>query len=105
MLFQIIEGVKEFLAANAALIALVLAIVEYVKRAVLAQNFPWMKDWYITAFAFVVSFLFAIPEAGFPAIGADPVTYIANSIGIGLVTTGVYKVSSTIAKKVRSIDG
>jgi hypothetical protein len=100
MLFQIVEGVKEFLAANAALIALVLTIVEYVKRAVLAQNFTWMKDWYITAFAFAVSFLFAIPADGFSAIGADPVTYIANSIGIGLVATGVYKVGATLVRKV-----
>ena len=99
MLLQIVNGVKDFLAANAVLLALVFAIVEYAKRLILAQNFPWMKDWYITAFAFVVSFLFGIPEAGFSAIGADPVMYIANSIGIGLVTTGVYKVGSTLAKK------
>ncbi len=99
MLFQIIESVEKWLSANAALIALVFAVVEYVKQAVLAKNFPWMKDWYITAFAFVVSFVFAIPEAGFSAIGADPVIYIANSIGLGLVTTGVYKMGSALIRK------
>ena len=98
MLFDIVQSTMDFLEANPALIALVLAIVEYVKRWV--QDQTWYKDWYVTIFAFVVSFLFAIPAEGFA--GLDWVMYIAHGFGLGLVATGVYKVGSTLVRKVNT---
>ena len=95
MLLQIVQSTIEFLETSAPLIAVVMAIVEYVKRVV--QDQEWYVGWYMTIFAFVVSFLFAIPEAGF--VGIDWVMYIAHGIGLGLVATGIYKVSSTVVRK------
>ena len=94
MLFVIINEAGKFLADNPMLIAMILAIVEYVKRW--TANVGWVKPEYLTIFGFVLGFLFAIPEAGFAAI--IPLAYVAQSVALGLVATGLFKVGSTLAK-------
>ena len=95
MLFVIINEAGKFLADNPMLIAMILAIVEYVKRW--TANVAWVKPEYLTVFGFVLGFLFAIPEVGFVAI--VPIVYVSQSIALGLVATGIFKVGSTLASK------
>lgn len=89
----------EFLEANAILIALLMTLVQYLKP--LLQQFVWYKGWMVTVGAFVLSFLLAIPENGF--VGIDVALYIVQSIGLGLVATGIYKVGEGLAYKAMSI--
>ena len=51
-----------FLAANAASVALIMSIVQYVKLQVNAL--PWYKGEYMTALGFLLGFMFAIPVGG-----------------------------------------
>ena len=87
-----------FLQENGVLIALLMAIVEYVKRWVNDQ--PWYEGWMMTSFAFVVSVFLAIPETGF--VGIDWFVYAAEVVGLFVVSTGLYKVSETVVRKVIS---
>ena len=95
MFLELYNAMVEFLQGNVVLVALLMAIVEYVKRAISGQE--WVEAWMITAFAFALGFVLAIPEAGFVDLAiAD---YIAHSIGLGLVATGVYKIGETLVRK------
>lgn len=95
MLFVIINEAAKFIAENAALVAMILVIVEYVKRW--TAPLPWFKPAYMTALGFVLGFLFAVPEAGLAAI--EPVSFIAQGIALGGVATGLFKVGSSLAEK------
>ena len=98
MFFEIINKAGEFIAANPALVAMIIVIVEYVKRW--TENMLWFKSVYMTVLGFLLGFLFAVPEAGFGAI--EPVSFIAQGIALGGVATGLFKVGSTLA---RTADG
>ena len=94
MVFEIINNVSKFIADNPALIAMVVVVVEYVKRWV--EPMPWYKSVYMTVLGFALGFAFAIPSAGFA--GIDPVLYVTQSIALGGVATGLFKVGSTFAR-------
>jgi len=96
MLFVIINEAAKFIAENPALVAMIIVIVEYVKRWV--SPLPWYKPVYMTAFGFLLGFLFAVPAAGFGAI--EPVSFVAQGIALGGVATGLFKVGSSLAEKV-----
>ena len=95
MLALLIEKMQSFLLANAALIIIVMSIVEYVKRWV--ESSPWYKPEFMTAFGFILGFAFAIPATGF--VGIAWTDFVAQGFGLGLVATGIYKVGSTLASK------
>ena len=92
MILELFYMMVEFLEANAILIALLMAVVEYVKLGI--QQYDWYQGWMGTLLAFVLGFLFAIPPAGF-----DLVPFIVHGIGLGLVATGVYKVGEGLFRK------
>jgi len=91
MVLHMFEAMVEFIESNPLVIALVMAIVQYVKQAV--QGYDWYKGWHVTAFAFALAFLFAIPAEGFVLF-----EFIASGLGLGLVATGLYDVIRDIAK-------
>ena len=94
MLFVIINEAGKFIADNPALIAMIIVIVEYVKRW--TENLAWFKPQYMTLLGFLLGFLFAVPEAGFLAI--EPVTFIAQGIALGGIATGLFKVGNSFAR-------
>jgi hypothetical protein len=98
MLFVIINEAGKFIAENPALIAMIIVIVEYVKRW--TENAPWFKPEYMTALGFLLGFLFAVPEAGLSAI--EPITFISQGVALGGIATGLFKVGNTLA---RTADG
>lgn len=95
MFMQYILSGADFIEQNMGMVLYVLGIVEYVKRFV--TGYSWYRGEYMTAFGFLLGFLFAIPASGL--VGVDPLLYIAHSISIGLVATGVYKVGDTLVQK------
>ena len=98
MLFMIINEAGNFIAENPALVAMIIVIVEYVKRW--TQDAVLFKSEYMTALGFLLGFLFAVPEAGFGAI--EPISFIAQGIALGGVATGLFKVGNSFA---RTADG
>jgi len=86
----------QFLSENVVLIGLLMSIVQYVK--IQAQGFEWYQGWMTTVFAFVLSFVLAIPAEGFADFNVP--VYIVHAIGLGLVATGLYKVGNDLASTV-----
>jgi hypothetical protein len=95
MVMEFINTMSNFIQSHPALVVMVLAVVEYIKRAL--SPIEWMRPEYITAVAFIVGVLFAIPMTGFE--GIVWLDFIAQGFGLGLVATGLYKVSETISRK------
>lgn len=95
-MYYILQGI-EFIEMNPAMVFYMMGIVEYVKRFV--SNYPWYRGLYMTIFGFALGFLFAIPESGFARV-VDPLLYASQSIALGLVATGIYKVSETLVRKI-----
>ena len=83
----------KFLSENIVLIGLLMSIVQYAK--IQAQNYDWYQGWMATVFAFVLSFVLAIPVEGFANF--DIPVYIVHAVGLGLVATGLYKVGDDIS--------
>ena len=75
----------EFIKAYPQVVLLLMAIVQKVKEFI--KDKPWYKGWYMTIFAFVIAFLFAIPAQGFEVI-----PFIAGGLGLGLISTGLYDI-------------
>ena len=94
MLFVIINEAGKFIADNPALIAMIIVIVEYVKRW--TKPLSWFKPICMTALGFLLGFLFAVPEAGLGAI--EPITFVAQGIALGGVATGLFKVGNSFAR-------
>ena len=91
MILNIVLNAIEFVETNAVLVAVVMAIMGYVKQN-LSQ---FLQGWKLTLAAFVISFLFAIPEGGI----ADPAQFAFNGFLLGLIATGVYKTGQNIVRK------
>ena len=91
MIINFVLNAIEFVEANAVLVAVVMAIMGYVKQN-LSQ---FLQGWKLTLAAFVISFLFAIPEGGI----ADPAQFAFNGFLLGLVATGVYKTGQNLVRK------
>jgi hypothetical protein len=100
MLVQIITNALTWLETQAYAIPVVMAIVEYVK--LLIKDKPWYEKfkWTMTVFGFALGFVGAVPTTGFVGfVGLDWAQYVANSIMLGLVATGVYKTLASLIKK------
>jgi hypothetical protein len=92
MFLELYGLMVEFLESNAVLIALLVAIVEYIKSVL--KPMPWYRGWVMTVIAFAIGFVLAIPTGEIVWL-----EYIAHAIGLGLVGTGLYKTGSTLAHK------
>jgi hypothetical protein len=96
MLLKLIQTAVQFVSDNASTVAMIFAITAWAKS--LQPKFSWLKDNYLTVFAFVVGFLFIFPEGAF----VWDWQFIANGIAMGLTATGVYKGGSYIAIKAQA---
>jgi len=91
MILNFVLNAIEFVETNAILVAVVMAIMGYIKQT-LSQ---YLQGWKLTLTAFVISFIFAIPEGGI----VDPAQFAFNGFLLGLVATGVYKTGQNIVRK------
>lgn len=92
MLFELINEALGFLSASAVMVAVMMAIIEYVKGIVKGQS--WYKGYYITAFGFLLGFAFAVPSTGFDALAVE--VFISHGVILGLVATGIYKTGESL---------
>ena len=95
MILEFINKMVAYLDASPALIAVVVAVTEYIKRWAIKQKF--YQPEYMTVVAFLAGFVLVIPVGGFESI--DWVQYVAQGFGLGLVGSGLYKVGSALAAK------
>jgi hypothetical protein len=95
MILEMYALMVEFLEANLILIGLLMVAVEWVKLGV--KQLPFYEGWQVTAVAFILGFVFAIPMQGF-----ELMPFIAHGIGLGLTAVGVYKVGEGLARKTKS---
>lgn len=84
-----------FIVANPQLVAVVMAVMEYLKQWLVA--FPWFVGGVRTLAAFIVGFLFAMPSS---FVGMDWPAFIAHGIALGGVASGLYKLGETVATKI-----
>jgi hypothetical protein len=95
MLANIISFAKDFVMENAVTVGFVMAGVEYLKVWLRSQ--AWYQGPVITASAFLLAFLFVIPEAGF--VGIDWLEFAISGIAVGGAATGIFKLGSSLAEK------
>jgi hypothetical protein len=84
MLFDLILKGIEFVQANAAMAAIVMGIMSYIKQT--TSVFEWRKPWMLTLVAFLLSFAFAVPDGGV----IDWIAFLFQGGLLGLTVTGVY---------------
>lgn len=84
MFFNLILVGIAFVEANLPIVALLMALMSYIKKA--TEVFTWRKSWMLTVTAFALGFLFAVPAGGV----VDWVNFVVTGIFLGLTTTGVY---------------
>mgnify|MGYP000895481199 CR=1 FL=1 len=95
MILEYIQEGAMFLAANAASVALIMSIVQYVKLQVNAL--PWYKGEYMTALGFLLGFMFAIPVGGF--VGIDWVAFVIHGVALGGAATGIFKIGDELISR------
>lgn len=93
MFYNLIQSAIAWLDANLLYVGLVMSITAYFKL-VLAP-FKWAEPWMITAFAFLMAYLFAVPSWPF----ALTIEYVLNGFILGLAATGIYKTGAALAEK------
>ncbi len=93
MFFKLILAGIAFVEANLPIVALLMALMSYVKKA--TEVFKWRKPWMLTIVAFLLGFAFAVPEGGV----TDWVNFVVTGIFLGLTTTGVYDAIKSAAGK------
>jgi hypothetical protein len=97
MLYALIQSAIGFVESNAVVIGMIMAITAYFK--IFMGMFAWSKAWMITAFAFFLAFLFAIPAWPF----SPDIYYILNAFLMGLAATGIYKTGAALAEKAHDL--
>ena len=97
MFYALIQNSISFVESNIILVGMIMSIVAYVRLFLSA--FDWCKKWMITAVAFLLSFLFAVPAGSFVLTPA----YILNAFMLGLAATGIYKTGAAIAEKAKDL--
>ena len=97
MFFQLIQNAIAWVDANVLVVAMIMSITAYFK--LLLQPFEWAKPWMITAFAFVLAYVFAIPAWPFPLT----IDYVLNGFMLGLAATGIYKTGAALAEKAQDL--
>jgi len=93
MVLKLILAGIAFVEANLPIVALLMALMSYIKKA--TESFAWRKAWMLTVAAFLLGFLFAIPEGGI----IDWLNFVVTGIFLGLTTTGVYDAIKSAAGK------
>ncbi|MFA5160551.1 MAG: hypothetical protein WC484_08630 [Candidatus Omnitrophota bacterium] len=94
MLFNLILVGVAFVEANLPIAVLLVATMSYIKKA--TEVFGWRKPWMLTVAAFLLGFLFAIPEGGI----VDYLNFAVTGLFLGFVATGVYDaVKSAVGRK------
>lgn len=93
MVWNLILAGIAFVEANLPIVALLMALMSYIKKA--TQGLTWRKPWMLTVIAFLLGFLLAFPEGGI----TDWVNFVVTGIFLGLTTTGVYDVIKSAAAK------
>jgi hypothetical protein len=97
MFFNLIQNGIAFVQANLVVVGMIMSIVAYFRLAI--KVYPWCQAWMITAFAFLLAFLFAIPAGGF-VLSAE---FVIHFFMLGLAATGIYKTGSAIAEKAKDL--
>lgn len=97
MFFALIQSAIAWLDANILMVGMVMAITAYFK--LMLAPYAWAKAWMVTAFAFLVGYVFAIPYWPFQI----DILYILNGFLLGLAATGIYKTGSAIAEKAQDL--
>jgi hypothetical protein len=97
MFFNLIQSGINFVESNLILVGLIMSIVAYFR--LFLNAYPWCKAWMITAFAFLLAYIFAIPASGF-ALNAE---FILQGFILGLASTGIYKTGAAIAEKAKDL--
>lgn len=95
LILELYNKMVEFLQSSAILIGLLVAVVEYLKVQLKAQD--WYSPWMTNLMAFVVAFVLAIPSDLFAS--TPVIDYVVHGVGLGLVATGLYKVGESLIKK------
>jgi len=93
MFYILIRSGIAFVESNLVLVGMIMSIVAYARLFV--KDFAWCKAWMITAFAFVLAYIFAVPSYGFEINAA----YLIQGFCLGLAATGIYKTGAAIAEK------
>ena len=97
MLLELIAVGADFLAKNPALVGMVIATEEFVKKAI--GNPVWFKQWHKIAIAFALAFLFVIPSYP-PKITPE---LIAQVVAVGGVAAGLFTAGASLAAKVNEV--
>lgn len=97
MFFQLIQNAIAWVDANVLIVGMVMAITAYFK--LFMASFKWAEAWMVTAFAFLLAYIFAIP--GWPF--APTIDYVLNGFMLGLAATGIYKTGAALAEKAQDL--
>jgi hypothetical protein len=97
MIFNLIQSGITFVESNIILVGMIMSIVAYVR--LILKVYTWCQAWMITAIAFLLAFIFAVPASGF-ALSPE---YIIQGFMLGLSATGIYKTGSAIAEKAKDL--
>lgn len=97
MFFNLIQSGISFVESNVILVGMIMSIVAYTR--LFLKDYSWCKAWMITAIAFLLAYLFAIPAGSFTL---SP-EYILQGFMLGLAATGIYKTGAAIAEKAKDL--
>ncbi len=97
MFFNLIQNGIAYIQANLVVVGMIMSIVAYFRLAI--KVYPWCRAWMITAFAFLLAFLFAIPAGGL-VLSAE---FVIHFFMLGLASTGIYKTGAAIAEKAKDL--
>jgi hypothetical protein len=97
MFFNLIQASIAWLEANFFIVGLVMSITAYFK--LLLTPYKWALPWMVTAFAFLMAYLFAVPSWPF----AFTIEYVLNGFMLGLAATGIYKTGAALAEKAQDL--
>ncbi len=93
MLLKLIDVGAEFLSKNPVLVGMVIAAVEFLKKAM--EKYPWFKGWYKIVAAFLFAALFVIPVYP-PKVTPE---LIAQIVAVGGVASGLFAAGASLAEK------
>jgi hypothetical protein len=97
MFYSLIQSGISFVESNIILVGLIMSIVAYARLFLSA--YAWCRSWMITAIAFLLAYIFAIPAGPF----AFTPEFVLNGFILGLASTGIYKTGAALAEKAKDI--
>ena len=93
MLIELIQHAAAFLSSNPALVGMVIAAEEFLKKAMV--KYLWFKGGVRVAAAFILAALFVIPE--FPPVVTPEL--VAEIVAVGGVAAGLFSAGQVIIKE------